>query len=339
MRARLRRSFLRLLRLGVGGVVAIAGAFAYLALTAADVARNPVEFSIASGSTLRSVAFQLSAAGIVREPWTFIVLGRFTGKAVSIKAGNYELSQNASPWALLGIVTSGEYRLDEISLIEGWTFRQVRQALNAHAALKHDSLAMTDADVLRAVGATESHPEGMFFPDTYLFSRNTSDLDVLRRAYAGMQQHVRTLWETRAPDLPVASAYQALILASIVEKETGKADDRKLIAGVLSNRLRTGMRLQADPTVIYGLGESFDGNLTRRDLAADGPYNTYTRAGLPPTPIAMPGLASLDAALHPQPTSALYYVAKGDGSSHFSDSLAEHNRAVTKYQKLQANPR
>jgi UPF0755 protein len=220
-----------------------------------------------------------------------------------------------------------------LTLIEGWNIRQVRQAIASHAQLKKDGAALADAELLARIGAVESHPEGLFFPDTYLFSKDSSDLEVLRRAYRMMHKHLAREWEARDPGLPYRSPYEALIMASVIEKETGRASERSAIAGTLVNRLRLGMLLQVDPSVIYGLGAAFDGNLRKRDLVPDGPYNTYTRPGLPPTPIAMPGLASLRAALHPAKTEALYYVSRGDGSSQFSRTLEEHNRAVSKFQR------
>jgi len=209
----------------------------------------------------------------------------------------------------------------------------VRAALDAHPAIKHDTQGVAEADIIARLGISRPSVEGWFFPDTYNFVNNTSDVELLQRAYRAMQSQLDALWNARAQGLPLADAYDALILASIVEKETGQAGERPLIAAVFLNRLRAGMKLQTDPTVIYGLGAQFDGNLRKRDLLADGPYNTYTRAGLPPTPIAMPGLASLAATLNPAPTKALYFVAQGDGTSHFSNTLAEHERAVTKYQR------
>jgi UPF0755 protein len=217
-------------------------------------------------------------------------------------------------------------------LIEGWTFAQFRAAIDASPDLRHETAKLEDSQIMARLQAPESQPEGLFFPDTYLFAKGSSDVAVLRRAYHAMQRHLRAEWETRDPKAPYATPYEALIMASIIEKETGKPSERDLIGGVLVNRLRIGMRLQADPTIIYGLGTSFDGNLKKSHLLEDGPYNTYTRAGLPPTPIAMPGLASVRAALKPAKTDALYYVSRGDGSSHFSRNLDEHNRAVTKYQ-------
>jgi UPF0755 protein len=220
----------------------------------------------------------------------------------------------------------------ELRIIEGWTFGQLRASLDASLFLRHDTEGLSDAELLSRVGAAERHPEGLFFPDTYLFARGSSDLAVLRRAYRAMQRHLAEEWAQRSADVPFKTHYAALIMASIVEKETGREEERDQIAGVLVNRLRIGMLLQVDPTVIYGLGKDFDGNLKRVHLNTDGPYNTYTRPGLPPTPIALPGRASLRAALRPAPTKALYYVSRGDGTSQFSRNLEEHNRAVSKYQ-------
>jgi UPF0755 protein len=230
-------------------------------------------------------------------------------------------------------MVQGDEFFERVRLVEGWTLRQFRAELARAPYLKPTSAGMTDAELMAAIGAASVPGEGRFFPDTYLYSRGVSDLTVLRRAYQTMQRQLAAAWEARVDGLPLSSADEALILASIVEKETGKAGDRAQIAGVFSNRLRVGMPLQTDPTVIYGLGESFDGNLRKRDLLTDGPFNTYTRKGLPPTPIAMPGLASIRAAVSPEPTKALYFVARGDGSSVFSESLLEHNRAVNLHQR------
>jgi UPF0755 protein len=220
-----------------------------------------------------------------------------------------------------------------VTFIEGWTFRQMRNELNRHDGVRHIGMSLSDAEILRRIGAEESHPEGLFFPDTYYFSSNMSDLDILSRAYQAMRQKLKHAWESRASGLPYASPYEALIVASIVEKETGKVDERGQIASVFLNRMRIGMRLQTDPTVIYGMGNQFDGNLRKQDLQNDTPYNTYTRSGLPPTPIAMPGMESIEAALHPATNNGyMYFVGKGDGSHVFSRTLAEHNRAVSRYQ-------
>ena len=322
----------RLLAFALLGFAVAAAYAAWYALTPIQVAALPAEFEIPSGSGLRTAIRHLENAGIEPGRRRFELLARVTGRAGTIKAGNYELTAPTSPLELLDRITRGLVTQAEITLLEGWNIGQLRAALDESPNLRHDSKGLSPEALLERVGASESHPEGLFFPDTYLFARGSSDLAVLRRAYHAMQRHLAEEWARRAPDLPFATPYEALILASIVEKETGRASDREQIAGVLVNRLRIGMALQTDPTVIYGLGESFDGNLKRAHLASDGPYNTYTRRGLPPTPIAMPGLASLRAALQPAPTKALYFVSRGDGTTQFSTSLEEHNRAVSKFQ-------
>src|SRR5262249_22383222 len=290
------------------------------------------EVEIPQGAGFRTAVAQLQRAGIRVRPWHFETLARALGRGRDIKAGNYLIAQPGPPIELLDQLTRGDVTQAQVQLIEGWAFAQFRASLDASPDLKHDSPELEDSEILARIQATEPHPEGLFFPDTYLFARGASDLSVLRRAYRAMQRHLRNEWEARASNVPYQTPYEALIMASIVEKETGKPEERDQIAGVLVNRLRIGMRLQADPTIIYGLGASFDGNLKKIHLLEDGPYNTYTRAGLPPTPIAMPGLASLHAALRPGPTNALYYVSRGDGSSQFSRTIEEHNPAVNKYQ-------
>lgn len=294
---------------------------------------SPVQFSINAGSTLRGATHQMVQAGVLGSALPFEILTRLFGDPRNIKAGHYEVERGLTPYALLEKITRGVSASLAITFVEGWTFRQMRKALDDNPALKHETQALSDADILRRLAIEHPSPEGLFFPDTFHFNPGGSDLSILRRSHQLMQKHLATQWERRAPDIPLAGPYEALILASIIEKETGKAAERPLIAGVFLNRLRIGMKLQTDPTVIYGLGELFDGNLRRQDLVTDGPYNTYTRPGMPPTPIAMPGLASLHAALNPAPTEALYFVAKGDGTSHFSKSYEEHDRAVDKYQR------
>jgi UPF0755 protein len=294
---------------------------------------DPVEFVIPSGSSLRAATRQMIRAGVDMPDWAFDLVARVAAKPSEIKAGSYELRRGATPLDLLDKIVRGEFATADVKLLEGWTFRQVRAALDTHPRIRHDTKGLSDAELLERLALPIAHPEGWFFPDTYVFARGTSDLEILRNAYRAMEKRLAAAWEQRPPDAPLASPYEALILASIVEKETGRAEDRTLVAAVFSNRLRLGMRLQADPTVIYGLGAAFDGNLRKRDLVADTPYNTYTREGLPPTPIAMPGLAAIEAALRPAASPALYFVARGDGSSEFSRSLEEHNRAVTKYQR------
>jgi len=298
---------------------------------------QPVQFSLKQGSGLRSAARQLQASGVLESAWRFEILARVLGTENRIQAGNYEVTDRITPYALLQKITSGDHRQDKLTIVEGWTFVQLRQALDAHPALRHDLRGLSDSDVAQRIAIAQTVPEGLFFPDTYFFASGTSDQAVLQRANRMMAAHLNELWPSRAEGLPLENPYQALILASIIEKETGQASERTMIAAVFINRLRLGMRLQTDPTVIYGLGADFDGDLRKRDLLADTPYNTYTRTGLPPTPIAMPGLAALNAALHPAPVKVLYFVARGDGSSKFSDSLAEHERAVTKYQRKGAS--
>lgn len=314
-------------------ILLFAGWFFYHVNTAVHIPVVPYEFSIKSGSSLRNVARQLADAGVLSDAWSFVLLSRIMGHASSLKAGNYKLSENTSPLQLLEYITEGNVNQSEIKFIEGWTFRQLRKTLNEHPAIQHDTEKLNNQDILQLIGANEAVAEGLFFPDTYFFEQGSSDTAILKRAYRIMQDNLASAWATSTKDLPLANPYQALILASIIEKETGKETDRNKIAGVFINRLRLGMLLQTDPTIIYGLGEEFDGNLRKKDLLTDHEYNTYTRPGLPPTPIAMPGLASINAALNPAKTDALYFVAKGNGESHFSSNLADHNRAVAKYQK------
>ena len=259
----------------------------------------------------------MQQAGVLGNEGMFVWLARLLGKTTQIKAGNYELETAPTPLELLDMMTNGRATQNEISIIEGWTFNQLRAALSLNSGIRHDSATLSEAEIMQRLGASEGQAEGLFFPDTYYFANGTSDFNLLKRAYQAMQKHLLETWETRSPSLPLESPYQALILASIVEKETGQANDRSMIAGVFINRLNKGMLLQTDPTVIYGMGEKYDGKLHKRDLQMDTPYNTYTRAGLTPTPIALPGLASLQATLHPAQTDALYFVARGDGSSNF----------------------
>lgn len=313
--------------------VILLGVFAYLSLTPIPLPHTPTEFSLKPGSSLRSAVSQMKQAGALENDWAFLALARALNKATQIKHGNYQLEKAVSHFELLDIISSGRSEQSQLTIVEGLTFRELRALLNAHPDLRHDSAVMPESTLLQKIGAAETFAEGLFFPDTYNFSSGSSDLIVLKRAYQTMQRHLLTNWEKRDVGLPLETPYQALILASIVEKETGQAVDRPMIASVFTNRLRIKMRLQTDPTVIYGIGEKFDGNLRLGDLIKDTPYNTYTRNGLTPTPIALPGLASIQAALHPAQSDALYFVARGDGSSHFSSRLSEHNNAVNRYQK------
>ena len=290
------------------------------------------EISIKPNSGLKSIANQLVAQNVLPSAWPFVILGRVLGKEPYLQAGDYTLNKNVSPYQLMLSLNHGKSTQGSITFIEGKTFKIMRAKLAKNDAVRSTIANLTDAEVMRVVGKGEKHAEGLFFPDTFYFDRNTADIVILKRAYEGMQSKLTSAWASRAANLPYKNSYEALIMASIIEKETGKASERPMIAGVFLNRLRIGMRLQTDPTVIYGMGDKYDGNIRRKDLTTDTIYNTYTRDGLPPTPIAMPGLASIEAALHPEKTKALYFVGKGDGSHEFTNSLVEHNRAVAKYQ-------
>lgn len=301
--------------------------------------REPTIFEVPRGASLRAVASSLQERGLLDRPQVWITWARLTGRAGGLKAGEYELQPGLTPQQLLARLSSGEVLLHSVTFIEGSNFAAVRMALAANDAIRQDYASKSDADIMKALAATELHPEGQFFPDTYHFPRGTSDLELLKIAYGRMQDELARAWQSRAPDLPLAGPYEALILASIVEKETALERERSQIAGVFIERLRRGMRLQTDPTVIYGMGQAYDGNIRRRDLSRDTPYNTYTRAGLPPTPIAMPGAESLRAVVQPDVSGALFFVATGagDGSHYFSKTLAEHNEAVRRYlRKLRA---
>ena len=320
------------------GVLLTIGAGAWLAhylFTPVALPANPYEFNVKSGTTLKRVAQQLAQAGVIEQPFAFTLAARLSGKGSALKAGNYSLDSALTPWDLLGKLTKGDVSQSAVKFIEGWNFRQLRQALDSQPDIQHDTRGMSDAEIMAKLGSPNQHPEGRFFPDTYFFTSGMSDLAILARAYKLMQTQLENTWRERAANLPYQSMEEALIMASIVEKETGQAAERPLIAGVFINRLRIGMLLQTDPTVIYGLGERYDGNLHKRDLLSDTPYNTYTRAGLPPTPIAMPGADALHAAVNPTPTKAMYFVARGNGMHYFSATLSEHNQAVNKYQRRQ----
>ncbi len=295
---------------------------------------SPFQFDLKPGSTMKTVARQLTQSQVLSEPWSFIALARVLGKGAQIKAGEYEIDRNPTPLALLALFAKGQQAEQvAVQFIEGHTFADMRKVLDQHPALKHDSKNLSEIEILREVGSIETKAEGLFFPDTYLVIPGTSDLKLLQRAYKAMQDRLASAWETRDTSVPFTEPYQALIMASIVEKETGQPSERPLIASVFINRLKKRMLLQTDPTVIYGMGDRYSGNIRKADLQRDTPYNTYTRAGMPPTPIAMPGIAAINAALNPATSNALYFVAKGDGSHEFSANLLDHNRAVNKYQR------
>ena len=285
------------------------------------------------GTPLPGVLRLLDAAGVrAGQPLYWRALARATGVAGRLHAGEYALTPGITPRELLAKMAAGEVVQRRFTIVEGWTFTQTRAALAHDADLKQTLAVDDDASIMRELGATDTLPEGWFLPETYSYVKGMSDLDILRRAYEAMHKTLDKLWSARDPDLPLESPYQALILASIVEKETARVQERPQIAGVFLHRLKIGMKLQTDPSVIYGLGASYDGNLHRRDLDTDTPFNTYTRLGLTPTPIALPGAAALTAVMHPAATDALYFVARGDGSHEFSANLEAHNRAVAKYQ-------
>lgn len=296
---------------------------------------DTVDLSIEPGTTGRALAQVVKDSGI--EVNTTLLYGwfRLSGESRLIKAGSYEIGRDDTPRSLLNKLVRGEESLRAVTLVEGWNFSQMRAALSKAEHLTHTTQALEPDLIMNSLGKPGVHPEGRFYPDTYTYAKGSSDLAVLKRAMRAMDAKLTAAWSQRQSDSVLKTPEQLLILASIIEKETGRASDRAMISGVFTNRLRIGMLLQTDPTVIYGLGDAFDGNLRRRHLLADTPWNTYTRGGLPPTPIAMPGKASLLAAVHPANTKALYFVARGDGTSQFSATLEEHNRAVNKFQRGQ----
>lgn len=319
------------------GVLLVMGASAFLVYWTRDpliaASSAPVEFSIAAGSGLRSAMKQVHAAGVPAPPLLMEFLARGLGKGSAIKPGSYRLMPGTTPLVLIDMLVRGQTIKESLTLIEGWTFEQMRAELARQTWLKHDSADLSLEQLLDKVAPGFPHPEGIFYPDTYVYERGSSDLRIYQQAHQQLMKKLQQAWRARAADLPYENPYEALIMASIVEKETGKAEERKRIASVFINRLRRGMLLQTDPTVIYGMGDRFDGNIRKQDLQTDTPYNTYMRPGLPPTPIALPGRAAIDAALNPARGKDLYFVARGDGSSEFSDNLDDHNRAVNRYQR------
>ena len=294
-----------------------------------------LDLSIEPGTSVRGVAQAVNDAGAKVDPRLLYWWFRLSGKDRQIKAGSYELDAQTTPRSLLRQLVRGEESLRAVTLVEGWNFTQVRAALLKAELLKPATQGLALDSIMNMLGKPGVAPEGRFFPDTYLYAKGSTDLAVLKRAMRAMDKRLDAAWAQRQPGTVLKSPDEALILASIIEKETGRASDRPMISGVFNNRLRIGMLLQTDPTVIYGLGEAFDGNLRRSHLKADTPWNTYTRGGLPPTPIAMPGKAALMAAVQPAKTQALYFVARGDGTSQFSANLDDHNRAVNKFQRGQ----
>ena len=300
--------------------------------TPVPIAENQRVVIIEKGDTLHRLSRRLSGGGMLRWPKVWLAYAKFIG-ATGINAGEYRLAEKESPVSLLARFQSGDVVQYQITLVEGLTVNDYLRSLHSHKKIKAVLPASPSIEQWREAGFDFNHPEGWFFPDTYHFSRNSTDVDILQRAYQAMRTTLQDEWQNRAQNLPYQSAYEALIMASIVEKETGVEFERPDIAGVFVRRLDQNMRLQTDPTVIYGMGERYQGNITREDLKQPTPYNTYVIKGLPPTPIAMPGRAAIHAALHPAGGSALYFVARGDGTHEFSKTLEQHVRAVNKYQK------
>lgn len=298
-----------------------------------------VELAVEPGDTPREIAHAWVKAGVDASPWLLYEWFKLSGQSRQIRAGSYELDAGANARDLLRMMVRGDERLSVVKLIEGWTFKRFRAELAQADGLKPTTATLSDAEIMAMLGMPGVPAEGHFYPDTYSYAKGNADLAVMKRALRAMQKHVDAVWALRDPGIPLQNEEQALTLASIVEKETGREADRAMISGVFHNRLRVGMPLQTDPSVIYGLGDQFDGNLRKSHLQADNPFNTYTRTGLPPTPIAMPGKAALLAAVRPADTQALYFVSRGDGSSVFSVTLAEHNRAVNQYQRGQRSAR
>jgi len=296
------------------------------------MASETIGLQIPAGASVRGIADQLVAAGVLTEPYSFLLMVKLTGSGNKLQAGDYALNTPLQVLSLLDILNHGTFDQFKLQLTEGKTFSDFRQKLAQMPGIRHDTVMLSDHELMQLVSGQDQHPEGWFFPDTYFLDAQSSDVDLYKRAYQKMVQHLTAAWEGREAGLPYRSMYEALVMASIVEKETGVEEERPQIAGVFVNRLRKGMRLQTDPTVIYGMGTRYRGNITKKDLLTDTPYNTYTRSGLPPTPIALPGLASIQAALHPAKTNALYFVANGQGRHVFTSSLEAHNQAVRAYQ-------
>ena len=309
----------------------LAGGLVWLAQRPMTFARPVLGVHIAKGASVAQVGEALQAAGVSAPVWAQVIIGRVAGFNGRLRPGYYEFNSGSSLLDILTKIAKGDTARAEIRLIEGWTFKQIRKRIDEHPDLTIETLGMSDADLLKAIGATESAPEGLFFPATYTVDKYTSSKEVYRRAYQTGKARLEKAWALRDLRVPLATPYEALILASLVEKETGLASDRGKIASVFVNRLNVGMPLQTDPTLIYGLGDAYKGSLGREDKFIDHPYNTYKYKGLPPTPIAAPGDAALLAATQPPKTDYLYFVARGDGSSVFSLTLDQHNGAVRQY--------
>ncbi|SIR07620.1 UPF0755 protein [Janthinobacterium sp. TND4EL3] len=325
--------FKKLVVSSVIAAIGVGGTFVYWAQQPITTEGEAIPFTITPGSGAHAAGQQIADAGVPIVPILFNLLARIEGKTSKIKAGSYELKPGTTPQRLITQLARGEFAQESLTIIEGWTFRQMRAAMASHPGLKHDTVGLSDKELMAKISPEYVQPEGLFFPDTYLFAKGASEMQIFKQAHAAMIGRLSEAWDKRDPALPYKNPYEALIMASIVEKETGQKSERAMIAGVFVNRLKTGMLLQTDPTVIYGMGDNYQGKIRKRDLEADTPYNTYTRGGLPPTPIALAGAQSLTAALAPARTQALYFVARGDGTSQFSANLPDHNRAVNQYQR------
>jgi UPF0755 protein len=330
MRRLLRSFFLLFFLLLCASVAGLMG-WSYMPIT--DKSSLPIDFTVNAGGGVHKVMQQITEEGVPISPTLIEVVARLTNKAGSLKAGSYTLKPGTTPLRLIDQLVRGEFAQESLIVIEGWTFGMMRRAIADHPALKHETANWTESELLKKITPDFKEGEGLFFPDTYRFAKGASDLQIYRQAYLIMQKKLQASWSTRMASLPYKTPYEALIMASIVEKETGVRAERGQIASVFVNRLQLGMPLQTDPTVIYGMGESYKGQIRKRDLTTDTRFNTYIRAGLPPTPISLPGAASLDAALHPTEGNALYFVSRGDGTSKFSDNLKDHNRAVNAFQR------
>ena len=328
----MRSFFLTLFLLAALVALALGGAGLWWVHQPLKLPAPSVDLSVEPGTTPRGIAQAVADTGVDVQPQLLYLWFRVSGQDRQMRAGSYELERGVTPKLLLNVLVRGEEATRSLVLVEGWNFRQVRAALAKADQLKPDSVGLTDEALMTKLGKPGVHPEGRFFPDTYTYSKGSTDVALLQRAMRAMDKKLEAAWAARASDLPLKSADEALVLASIVEKETGKANDRAQIASVFTNRLRIGMPLQTDPTVIYGMGERYAGKITRADLRTPTPYNTYVVAGLPPTPIALPGRESIHAALNPVAGQSLYFVARGDGSHTFSDNLDDHNKAVQEFQ-------
>ncbi len=322
----------RLIAVALAAAILAGAWLAYFAAQPLTLPRTPFDFTIRTGAGLKAVSRQLASEGLMPEGESLWILARLMGKAPTVQAGTYRLTEPITPLDLLDKLARGDVMLVEMRFIEGTTFRQWLAQVRSQSQLRQTLGGKTANEIAALVGLPEGSPEGWFFPDTYRFAPGISDADLLRRAHGAMKRRLDEAWAAREPTVPLTTPYQALTLASIIEKETAAASERPLIASVFYNRIRRGMRLQTDPTVIYGMGEAYDGNIRKKDLTTDTPWNTYTRDGLPPTPIAMPGAGSLTAVSKPAESEFLYFVGKGDGSHQFSRTLEEHNRAVVRYQ-------